>query len=62
MKTVSWEKIREETIQTTNDRLHALVAQVEERNRTMSLANEMTETVSALGPLEIHGNVNAEVA
>jgi diguanylate cyclase (GGDEF)-like protein/PAS domain S-box-containing protein len=33
----------EEAIQTTNDKLHALVAQVEERNRTMTLANEMAD-------------------
>jgi diguanylate cyclase (GGDEF)-like protein/PAS domain S-box-containing protein len=37
----------EEAIQTTNDKLHALVAQVEERNRTMSLANEMADMLQA---------------
>jgi diguanylate cyclase (GGDEF)-like protein/PAS domain S-box-containing protein len=37
----------EEAIQTTNDKLHALVAQVEERNRTMSQANEMADMLQA---------------
>jgi diguanylate cyclase (GGDEF)-like protein/PAS domain S-box-containing protein len=37
----------EEAIQTTNDKLHALVAQVEERNRTMTLANEMADMLQA---------------
>ena len=37
----------EETIQTTNDKLHTLVAQVEERNRTMTLANEMADMLQA---------------
>jgi diguanylate cyclase (GGDEF)-like protein/PAS domain S-box-containing protein len=35
----------EEAIQTTNDKLHALVAQVEERNRTMILANNMADMI-----------------
>ena len=37
----------EETIQTTNDKLHTVVAQVEERNRTMTLANEMADMLQA---------------
>jgi diguanylate cyclase (GGDEF)-like protein/PAS domain S-box-containing protein len=37
----------EEAIQTTNDKLHTLVAQVEERNRTMTLANEMADMLQA---------------
>jgi diguanylate cyclase (GGDEF)-like protein/PAS domain S-box-containing protein len=37
----------EEAIQTTNDKLHALVAQVEERNRTMTLTNEMADMLQA---------------
>jgi diguanylate cyclase (GGDEF)-like protein/PAS domain S-box-containing protein len=37
----------EEAIQTTNDKLHTLVAQVEERNRTMILANEMSDMIQA---------------
>jgi diguanylate cyclase (GGDEF)-like protein len=37
----------EEAIQTTNDKLHALVAQVEERNRTMTLANELADMLQA---------------
>lgn len=37
----------EEAIQTTNDKLHALVAQVEERNRTMTLANDMADMLQA---------------
>jgi diguanylate cyclase (GGDEF)-like protein/PAS domain S-box-containing protein len=37
----------EQAIQTTNDKLHTLVAQVEERNRTMSLANEMGDIIQA---------------
>ena len=37
----------EETIQTTNDKLHTMVAQVEERNRTMTLANEMADMLQA---------------
>jgi len=37
----------EEAIQTTNNKLHSLVAQVEERNRTMILANEMSDMVQA---------------
>jgi len=37
----------EEAIQTTNNKLHALVAQVEERNRTMTLANEMSDMIQA---------------
>ena len=37
----------EETIQTTNDKLHTLVVQVEERNRTMTLANEMADILQA---------------
>ena len=38
----------EEAIQTTNDKLHTLVAQVEERNRTMTLANEMARYAASL--------------
>jgi diguanylate cyclase (GGDEF)-like protein/PAS domain S-box-containing protein len=37
----------EETIQATNDKLHSLVAQVEERNRTMGLANDMADLLQA---------------
>jgi diguanylate cyclase (GGDEF)-like protein/PAS domain S-box-containing protein len=37
----------EEAIQTTNDKLHALVPQVEERNRTMTLANELADMLQA---------------
>jgi diguanylate cyclase (GGDEF)-like protein/PAS domain S-box-containing protein len=37
----------EEAIQITNDKLHALVAQVEERNRTMILANELADMLQA---------------
>jgi diguanylate cyclase (GGDEF)-like protein/PAS domain S-box-containing protein len=37
----------EEAIQTTNDKLHTLVAQVEERNRTMTQANEMADMLQA---------------
>ena len=37
----------EETLQTTNDKLHTLVAQVEERNHTMTLANEMADMLQA---------------
>jgi diguanylate cyclase (GGDEF)-like protein len=37
----------EETVQTTNDRLHALLAQVEEQNRLMGLANEMADMMQA---------------
>jgi diguanylate cyclase (GGDEF)-like protein/PAS domain S-box-containing protein len=37
----------EEAVQTTNDKLYTLVAQVEERNRTMTLANEMADMLQA---------------
>ncbi|MDO9532979.1 MAG: diguanylate cyclase [Deltaproteobacteria bacterium] len=37
----------EEAIQTTNDKLHTLVAQVNERNRTMTQANEMSDMIQA---------------
>ena len=37
----------EETVQTTNDKLQVLVAQVEEQNRIMSLANEMADLMQA---------------
>jgi diguanylate cyclase (GGDEF)-like protein/PAS domain S-box-containing protein len=37
----------EDAIQTTNDKLHTLVAQVEERNRTMTLVNEMADMLQA---------------
>jgi diguanylate cyclase (GGDEF)-like protein/PAS domain S-box-containing protein len=37
----------EEALQTANDKLQALVAQVEDRNRTMTLANEMADILQA---------------
>ncbi|MHB9074214.1 MAG: diguanylate cyclase [Desulfobaccales bacterium] len=37
----------EESVQTTNDKLQVLVAQVEEQNRTMTLANEMGDMMQA---------------
>jgi diguanylate cyclase (GGDEF)-like protein/PAS domain S-box-containing protein len=37
----------EEAIQTTNDKLHAVVAQVEQSNRIMTLANEMADLLQA---------------
>ena len=37
----------EETVQTTNDRLKVLVAQVEEQNRIMTLTNEMADMLQA---------------
>jgi diguanylate cyclase (GGDEF)-like protein/PAS domain S-box-containing protein len=37
----------EEAIQTTNDKLHVLVAEVEARNQTMTLANEMADLLQA---------------
>jgi diguanylate cyclase (GGDEF)-like protein/PAS domain S-box-containing protein len=37
----------EEAVQTANARLQALVAQVEERNRTMTLANEMADMLQS---------------
>lgn len=37
----------EEAIQTTNDKLHAVVAQVEQSNRIMTLANEMADMLQA---------------
>lgn len=37
----------EETVQTTNDKLKVLVAQVEDQNRTMALTNEMADTLQA---------------
>jgi diguanylate cyclase (GGDEF)-like protein len=42
----------EEAIQATNDKLHTLVAQVEERNRAMTLANEMADMLQACQALE----------
>ncbi len=37
----------EEAVQTTNDKLQVLVAQVEEQNRIMTLANEMADLMQA---------------
>ncbi|MFZ5448519.1 MAG: diguanylate cyclase [Thermodesulfobacteriota bacterium] len=42
----------EETVQTTNNKLKGLVAQVEERNRVMTLVNEMADTMQSCQDFE----------
>lgn len=48
----------EEAVQTTNDKLKVLVAQVEEQNRTMTLTNEMADMMQACqASEEAHGAI-----